>query len=260
MHASTLFIGQSLIELDQVDSTNVYARQMLDTSTARPIEGTVVFTHYQYSGKGQRGTTWSSQAGKNIMMSLILYPETLAAREQFYLSMAMALGVLDLMKCIVAEQTDLDATKLHVKWPNDLYHENHKLGGILIENSLRKESIQTSIVGIGINLNQVDFASELSQATSVRRITGHDVDVKSAMQQAFRFLEARYLQVKARKFDNIKTDYLAALYRFNEEHDYYTIDGVVNGRITGVDADGKLEVLVAEKHRYYDLKEIRFLI
>ena len=259
MSLSTLFLGQHLIELEQVDSTNVYARQLLEASSGKSLEGTVVSALYQHAGKGQRGASWAGEPGMNIMMSLLFYPDFLTPREQFYLNMAVSLGVYDFMKALL---TSLDVNvenRLRLKWPNDLYFENHKLGGILIENTIRVGYIQNAIVGIGINLNQLDFQNISSQATSVRSITGKEIDRMLAMHSAFMNIEARYLQLKAKRFDKIRADYLAVLYRYQVPAAFHTRAGLIKGQIVGVDEDGRLGISVEDKVLYFDLKEIRFV-
>ena len=230
---NTLFVGKVLIHLDKIDSTNKYATKLLKTHS--PTEGTIVSTDCQYAGKGQRGNTWESQAGQNITLSIILYPNFLAASLQFLLSQSIALAIHDFA-------TDILGEGVRIKWPNDVYYKDKKITGILIENSLSGKNLATSIVGIGINVNQAYFSPSLQSATSFHQITGRFYDLSTLIQQLTHFIEVRYLQLKAMRFDEIRQDYLSKLYRFNEWHTFEDVllNEIFEGKIVGVEKDGKV--------------------
>lgn len=232
---NTLFVGKVLIHLDKIDSTNKYATQLLKTQS--PPEGTIVSADCQYAGKGQRGNTWESQVGQNITLSLLLYPNFLAAFQQFLLSQSIALAIHDFATNVLGEG-------VRIKWPNDVYYKDKKTTGILIENSLSGRNIATSIVGIGINVNQVCFSPSLQSATSFHQITGRFYDLPSLIQQLAHFIEVRYLQLKAMRFEEIRRDYLSKLYRFNEWHTFedMLLNEIFEGKIVGVEKDGKLVI------------------
>src|ERR1035441_10550859 len=144
----TLFIGKNLITLDSVASTNNFAKDML--SNTRPVEGTAIMAKEQYAGRGQMGNAWETESGKNLTCSFILYPEFLEADKQFFLNMAVALAVKDFCEHVLHDE-------IKIKWPNDIYYHDKKLGGILIENSISGNKISSSVIGIGINVNQTAF-------------------------------------------------------------------------------------------------------
>jgi BirA family transcriptional regulator, biotin operon repressor / biotin---[acetyl-CoA-carboxylase] ligase len=249
----TLFIGHNSIHLDKVDSTNSYASELL--RQIRPVEGTIIYTFQQEKGRGQRGNVWISELNKNVAFSLILHPTFLLASEQFLLTKITSLAVADLMAEMV-EKTDF---KVKIKWPNDIYIENLKIGGILIENNISENKIQSSIIGIGLNINQIRFDDSIN-ATSLKLITQKENDLKKIVDRLCEFLEARYLQLKANKRDQLDYSYLQRLYQLDEWKKYSSEDKIFEGKIRSVSPLGKLQIeLLNSELREFDLKEIRFL-
>ncbi|MBX0334814.1 biotin--[acetyl-CoA-carboxylase] ligase [Pontibacter sp. HSC-14F20] len=249
MVPNTLFMGQQLFFLPVCKSTNSEAQQLLLKNEA--TEGCVVLTDEQTQGRGQRGNTWEAAPGKNITLSVILSPVFLAVRHQFHLNMAISLAVLDLLREQGLEQA-------RVKWPNDLYFEDRKLGGILMENTVTSQSIQHSIVGIGLNVNQLHFG--IGTATSLAAEVGTQLDVKRLVNRLLELLEKRYLELRSGKIDKLKYEYLQALFRYQEEHGYQIGLETVQGRIMGVDEDGRLALEIEGELRYFGFKEIAYLI
>lgn len=247
----TLFTGHQLVFLSQCDSTNRLAQELVNKNKA--TEGCVVITDCQTQGRGQRGNSWEARPHQNITLSVVLQPGFLALSQQFYLQICTSLAVLDLVRTFLPQQLE----ELKVKWPNDLYYGNRKLGGILIENTLRGQFIQHSIVGIGLNVNQVSFAH--SQAVSLQMITGQHYSLSQVAEGLLEKLEARYLELRQGKHDRLKVRYLQHLYRYQEEHLFRVEDQVVAGRILGVDALGRLSLQVGDQIRYFGLQEISFI-
>ncbi|MGV3639965.1 MAG: biotin--[acetyl-CoA-carboxylase] ligase [Adhaeribacter sp.] len=248
----TLFTGHQLVFLSQCDSTNRLAQELVIKNKA--TEGCVVITDCQTQGRGQRGNTWEARPHQNITLSVVLQPGFLSISQQFYLQICTSLAVLDLLRSLLPEQ----APELKVKWPNDLYYGNKKLGGILIENTLRGQFIQHAIVGIGLNVNQVSFAHP--QALSLQMITGENYSLSQVAEGLLEKLEARYLELRQGKYDSLKVQYLQHLYRYQEEH-CFRVDGqVLAGRILGVDALGHLSLQVGEQVRYFGMQEIVFIV
>lgn len=251
----SLFIGQNTISLKSVDSTNSYATELLRQNNIP--EGTVIYTFEQTNGRGQRGNNWESEANKNIALSLILYPTFLQIDRQYLLTKITALAVADLL----AETLKLSVQKenIRIKWPNDIYFEDKKTGGILIENSIRDTFIHNSIIGIGININQTDFKTT-SKATSLALIGNKQFDAEEILHTLCSFFEARYLQLKAGKTEQIDSDYLHRLYRFNIWCPFSANGNVFEGKIIGVSEIGKLRIqLKTEEIKEFDLKEIVFI-
>lgn len=249
MLPNTLFMGQQLFFLPVCKSTNSEAQQLLLKNEA--TEGCVVLTDEQTQGRGQRGNSWEAAPGKNITLSVILSPVFLAVRHQFYLNMAVSLAVLDLLR-------EQGLGQAQVKWPNDLYFEDRKLGGILIENTVTSQSIQHSIVGIGLNVNQLHFG--ISTATSLAAVVGTQLDVKRLVNRLLELLEKRYLELRSGKTDKQKYEYLQSLFRYQEEHSFQIGAEQVRGRIMGVDEDGRLALQVNGELRYFGFKEVAYII
>ena len=162
-------IGQSFIELQEVDSTNNYATALLHEGMAS--HGTVVFAHRQSAGKGQRHKSWvTGDTGLNIALTAVVHPHGLVGSQMFLLSMASAIAVHQFFSTYAGSKTK-------VKWPNDLYWNDRKAAGILIENSLSGTIWKNSIVGIGVNINQQAFPGLETRAVSLTNVTGEQYDV-----------------------------------------------------------------------------------
>jgi BirA family biotin operon repressor/biotin-[acetyl-CoA-carboxylase] ligase len=211
-------------------------------------------TPNQTKGKGQRGNNWESATGLNLTTSFILYPTFLAVQQQFMLTQMVSLAVIDFA-------TQYSIKSLKIKWPNDIYQGDQKLAGILIENSLKGNTINASIIGIGININQTGFSESTMNATSFKLITGKGFDIHECFRTLCNCLEARYLQLKASNPALLQTEYLQKLYRINELHDYRINGEIINGEITDVDTDGRLQLTTVENEQLLlDLKEVQFII
>ena len=245
----TLFIGQTIIQLEQTDSTNSHLLRLLNEG--KLPEGAVVVTQKQEQGRGQRGTSWQSEAGSNLTLSVLLYPTFLKPGEQFALSKIISLAVLDFISSI---------SNSKIKWPNDIYIENKKVAGILIENSVSGNSISHSIVGIGININQEKFSAELLNPTSLKLISGKTFDLDSCVQQLCSSIEKKYLQLRNHSKE-IDSDYLKKLYRFDEFANYNYKGEKLKAKITGVSKIGKL-ILEKESGEKLecDFKEVEFIL
>lgn len=252
----TLFVGQNSIHLKTIDSTNSYASELLRQN--KPAEGTLIYTFEQQNGRGQRGAVWESEPNKNGAFSIILYPNFLHADKQFSLTKIISLAVADLM-AELTQATD-KTLQIKIKWPNDIYVGQKKIAGILIENTIRDKSIQNSIIGIGVNINQQLFEQGLN-ATSLALLAGKEFDLKYVLESLCEFIEARYLQLKANKLDSLNNDYLQRLFRIDEWHTYTTFKEPFEGKIIGVAASGKLQVETNTRVvKEFDLKEIQFVL
>lgn len=248
---SSLFIGQNLIKLASVDSTNKFLSELFSNTKPLP-EGTVILAEEQLSGKGQQGNKWLSEPGKNLTFSLLLYPAFLTAQQQFLLNKAICLGMVDALQNILPD-------KVYIKWPNDIYYSDRKLAGLLVENTLAGNFIKTAIIGWGLNVNQLKFGTEAARAISLAGITGREHLLEVIFASICKCIEARYLQLKAGKKDKLDEDYLQLLYRKDEEHPYRTNAGVENGIIRGVNEQGYLLLEINTDIRVLDLKEVSFI-
>ena len=249
---NTLFIGKVLHHFAELASTNSYASDIL--SKSKPSEGTVISTAHQPVGRGQIGRSWESEAGKNLTFSLILYPQFLPARRQFELSQAISLAVFDLVNDLVDHAT-------YVKWPNDIYVEERKIAGILIQNTLSGANIQASIIGIGLNVNQTVFRSDAPNPTSLSLEMGQVYDLSAIFHRLCHKIEHRYLHLRSGEHNLLQNDYLRHLYRVEKAHFFQRISdqSVFQGVIKGVEASGKLRILIDGQEHSFGLQEIRFL-
>jgi BirA family transcriptional regulator, biotin operon repressor / biotin---[acetyl-CoA-carboxylase] ligase len=242
-------IGAQYLFLDSIDSTNTYCRTMLN-GDVQPPEGLVVQAGKQTNGKGQMGNVWHTEEGKNLTFSCIVYPRFLAPTEQFQLNIAVSLALIS----VLDEYVDA----VSIKWPNDIYVGNKKIAGILIENSLMGNKIQSSIIGIGLNINQNSFVG--LQATSLYMQSGVEYSLTHILQQWCVIFNNYYTLLKARSFAGIKQKYLQRMWGYNKKVQYYLNNELQNGVILGVNALGQLMMEENNQTVLYNFKEIRFVI
>jgi BirA family transcriptional regulator, biotin operon repressor / biotin---[acetyl-CoA-carboxylase] ligase len=244
--AKTLFVGKKLVFLPSCHSTNEEAATLQKNDSAP--EGTIIITDNQTSGKGQRGNTWESLANQNLTFSVLMKPSFLPVSEQFLLNMAVSLGILDYLKSI--------QNGFLIKWPNDMYYQNSKTAGILIQNSVKESRIENSIVGIGLNVNQTSFKTV--NATSLSLITGKTYSLETVLEALSLCLEWRYIQLKKGNVSVLKSDYLNNLLGFGEERLYKSVN-IFNGRIIGVTDTGLLQMETQSGLKNFNFKEVEFL-
>jgi BirA family biotin operon repressor/biotin-[acetyl-CoA-carboxylase] ligase len=249
---SGLFVGQNFVTLNEVDSTNNYLKNL--ASNSKPvIEGTVIMAENQYAGRGQQQNGWFAEPGKNLTFSILLKPHFLAVTHQFDLVRAISLGVFDAFEPLLGP-------RLKIKWPNDIYYGDHKLGGMLIENMIQGGQIKNSIAGIGLNINQENFPGWLPKAISLKQILHGDYDLRTLLSEICRHIEAWYLNLRAGKIDDVRNLYLARLYWLNEHRTFKTKNGIITGKIKNVCYNGLLVVEHNnEEQLEFSLKEIEFL-
>ncbi len=250
---SGLFEGQNVITLQRIPSTNEYLKEELSKSTPLP-EGTVIMAVNQYAGRGQKGTLWQSEPGKNLTFSMLLTPTFLAPKHQFALTVAISLAVVRWLE-------SLADVIVKVKWPNDIYIAQKKIGGILIENILKGKVWKSAVVGIGINVNQTVFPDTIREhTTSVKQILHRDCQIPELLVDLCKQIEREYVALKAGRFEVLLADYTHHLYRLGELHPFL-VDGVrVNGVLSGVTETGRLQIDFNGHFVDFDIKEIAFVI
>jgi BirA family transcriptional regulator, biotin operon repressor / biotin---[acetyl-CoA-carboxylase] ligase len=222
--------GHRLILQDEVLSTNNYAIALL--ASEKVEEGTLVLTFRQIKGRGYGKNVWESEDYKNLTFSLILFPHFLPAQKQFLLSQVVCLGLYDFL----SEKT----SGVAIKWPNDLMINRKKTAGILIENSIFGMNLQSSVVGIGININQLQFTEYLPQATSLAIETGKEYSLEKTCQVILNQIMKWYSLLKAGHTERIEKSYLEHLFR-NGEISKFRLDGQpFDAQIVGIDTYGQL--------------------
>ncbi|EDM36317.1 putative biotin--(acetyl-CoA carboxylase) synthetase [Pedobacter sp. BAL39] len=249
---STLFVGQNLIKLSEVDSTNNFLKMLV--SKSEPLtEGTVIMADHQFAGRGQVQNIWHAAAGMNLTFSILLKPVFLAIHKQFLLNMAISIGIRNGLRYFVDRG-------ISVKWPNDLYFEQQKTGGVLIENIISGSSYKAAVVGIGINVNQVSFEPGLQgSVTSLKEILGSEVGLMELLPHICAEIETQYVRLKAGEEEALKQDYLQGLYQFGEEARYRQSGEEIRGTIVDVSSSGMLVMLTDGERKSYNFKEITFL-
>jgi BirA family biotin operon repressor/biotin-[acetyl-CoA-carboxylase] ligase len=247
----TLFTGRQVVSLPECASTNTEAQDLIHRN--RATDGCVVITDKQTAGRGQRGNRWEAAPGENLTLSVVWRPTFLPAPDQFLLSQAVALAVHDWAVVLLGPDP-----ALRVKWPNDMFFGDRKLGGILIENTLSGTMIQHSIIGIGMNINQREF--QVPTATSFAALTGRAYPLAPLASRLLEHLERRYLQLRAGRLAAIRHNYRQVLYRYQQPH-LYEVDGrQITGEIIDVDEAGRLALSVGGQIRHFDLKDIRYIL
>lgn len=244
--------------IETVDSTNAFLQRLQGTSE---INGFVVSADEQTAGKGMGSNSWESAKGLNLTFSVAFDMSWLLAAEQFLLSQLVPLGILEVLDNYLPKE------QLKIKWPNDIYYDGHKLGGILINNTISGNFLDKSIVGIGLNVNQMEFTDWPTLPISMKMIMGKDYDLKSLMGEIVRHIgnlieEVRGLSLNRIQIRNsINDKYYARLYRYHEWADYETRGQILKLFMSGIDPFGRLQLIDDIQHQHtYDIKEIRFVI
>lgn len=234
-----------------LSSTNDYAQEML--AKGKPTEGTIIISAAQTHGKGTGLNTWESEPGKNLLASIILYPDFLPADKQFLLNKCISLAVLKCIKHFLPDEN------ISIKWPNDLYVGTKKIGGILIQNTISGHYFQNCIVGIGLNINQENFSESLPNPCSIKQLTGMEVTLKKVLETLDIFIHEEYSNLAKGYIDEMNAKYLQNLLNYQKVAKYKAGDELFEGVICGVSEFGKLHVTVGDKTSAFDFKEIVFL-
>ncbi|MBY0435967.1 MAG: biotin--[acetyl-CoA-carboxylase] ligase [Cyclobacteriaceae bacterium] len=240
-------MGQKLVYVPECHSTSSFLNE-LNNQSQLP-EGTVIITDHQTAGRGQRGNVWEAEAGKNLMFSFLLRPSFLPPAAQFNLNMCISLAVAAVMQQEVPQSVRL-------KWPNDIFVNDKKIGGILIENQIQANTITASCVGIGLNVNQERFSHP--RAASLHNFSQLTHDRSEVFEQLLKKLEDEYLKLRAGATD-LKQRYLKILYKHQTSGRFASAEGEFTGTISDVDDHGRLCVEVHGAMRRYLFKEITFL-
>jgi BirA family biotin operon repressor/biotin-[acetyl-CoA-carboxylase] ligase len=238
------------VHLPEVDSTNNYVREMLDSFPER--EFVCVQADYQSTGRGQRGNSWESERGKNLLFSIGCRPTFLEANRQFYLSQAISLSI--------KEELEESAKKIRIKWPNDIYWRNLKLGGILIENDLSGRNIAQCVIGVGLNLNQTTFVSDAPNPVSLLQISGQQKEPTAVLEGILRRFERYYRLIEKGEGAALSEPYHQSLLRRKGYHLFQGAEGIFGARIHHVEPDGILVLEDTEgRRRSYAFKEVSYI-
>lgn len=240
-----------ILWLKETESTNNHLRRLLDKEQLP--EGSLVVTDFQTAGKGQVGNSWESEAGMNLMFSLLLYPDFIPANRQFLISQIASLSV--------KETLDAYTDFIQVKWPNDIYWKDRKICGMLIENDLSGQLLYCSIIGIGLNLNQSLFRSNAPNPISLTQITGKKYDREEVLNRFLRIFFQYYCLLLQEKEEEVRTAYMQALYHGEGYHRYRDGQGQFEARIQAIEPTGHLILQLRDgEQRRYAFKEVATLV
>ena len=245
----TFLIGHPFIELQQVESTNNYATGLLHAGLAQ--SGTAVFTHDQTAGKGQRKRTWQSRAGENIALSVVLQSPGLSLSQSFLLSMATAVGAQRFFALHAGAETK-------VKWPNDVYWQDRKAAGILIENVVQGTEWKAAVVGIGVNVNQTVFENLPNKPVSLKQITGKNFEPLKLAKELCEHLTTAYNSLQEDPASIIK-EYKTILYKMNEPVRFKQGSRLFTATVKDVTNLGELVVQHATEERF-SVGEVEWVI
>lgn len=237
------------IVLDHVDSTNNYIAKLAKRGIIP--HGAVVLSYDQQNGKGQRESGWIGESGKNLTLSIYLEHQNKEIKDLQYLTYAVSLGILDLLKA--------HGIEAKIKWPNDLLVDDKKITGILIENKIGEIGWKSSIIGIGINVNQHFEKQKDFSPISMTELLNEELSVEALAFELLEKIDERHLLFEDEKYETLKNDYLKALWRINEPSMALINNVVYEVIIRGVSSDGKLQVEWQEAIHSFDLKEIKFI-
>ncbi len=253
--SATKPIGLPFLELQSVDSTNNYARGQIHAGLAQ--HGMAFFAHDQVAGKGQRGKVWATEKEANIIISLLVKPKPMQLAQQFQLSACMAVAVHEFFTKYAGEDTK-------IKWPNDLYWQDRKAGGMLIESVVGSResgvgSWEWSIIGIGININQAFFHPEIKNPVSLKQITGKSFDPVELAKELCAVFDNRFTELIEDGFGNIYNTYLTHLYKRKATVKLKKGSKVFEAMIEAVSPTGKLITLHAIQEEF-DFGEVEWVI
>ena len=241
----------NILRFEELSSTNNKLKELKQNQNLE--EFTVVQTYRQTAGKGQAGNSWESEEKKNLTFSTLLKPSYVEILEQFIISKAVALGITDVFNSI--------RPGFSIKWPNDIYYNNKKIGGILIENAIRQDCISESVIGIGLNINQTKFVSDAPNPISLKSITGKNFDLDEMLLRTLERIAGYVNMIKNGESESLDKLYLDQLYRKSGYHLYNDANGEFRAQITGINNYGHLELTTQEgERRSYAFKEVEFVI
>jgi len=237
------------LKFEQLDSTNNYAKTLIKEGKAE--DGQIIYAAFQSAGRGQSTNSWESEAGKNLTFSLIIEPKYVEAKNQFLISQAVSVGIVNYLTS-VCESVECanHAPTIHIKWPNDIYveingkapNEIKKIAGILIENTIRNNQILSSVIGVGLNVNQTEFSKHAGNPTSVSLINKAQYDLETELDEITTCIVNALDYLQFDDGEDCKIRYLNHLLFFNQEREYIVRGEKIIGKIIGVTGFGLLQI------------------
>lgn len=243
--------NRHIIKFDEIESTNSYLKKLVREKHLD--EGAIITADFQTGGRGQKGNSWFSSKHKNLLFSLVIYPNKVKANEQFIISRIVSLAI----KKLLEQFTD----NIRIKWPNDIYWNDKKIAGILIENDLLGDSIDNSVIGIGLNINEKKFPDELPNPVSLLQITGKEHDREVLLDIFINEFFKLYRKMQESGFANIENEYMTNLYRKDNYYWFEDANGRFQAKIGNVLSSGHLILsdINSNIERKYSFKEVKFI-
>lgn len=240
-----------ILKLNATDSTNQYLKELLLSKDMEDF--TVAWAHTQQKGKGQMGAKWVSEPGKNLTFSVLKKFHNLNINDQFLLNISVSLAIIDVLK-------GYSIPDLSVKWPNDILSGATKICGILIENTLVGNQIQASIIGIGLNVNQLTF-NNLTNVSSLKLLLGQTLNLEELLKSILVGLKGKFQVLKDHKKDTLWDTYENNLFRKDKPSTFRDKSGeLFMGFIRKISKQGKLIVELEDAiFKEFDLKEIQLM-
>ena len=243
-----LIIGKSIIHFDELDSTNAMSKKMLNDKLVG--NGSVIVADYQTNGRGQFGNKWQSIRNENLTFSIVLNPSFLKVQQQFLLSQTISIAIANYLSLYFLKEN------INIKWPNDILVNNKKICGILIENTISGNTLTDSVVGIGININQVDFNHLNEKVASMKSLLHKSFQLKNELELLLNYLDKYYQKLMQGKYQLIEDLYLKYLFNLNIAAKYKKEDRFFSGVIMGVNTSGQLKMLIDGEVKLFNNKEI----
>jgi len=237
-------------KIAETDSTNLYLRKLLNNNDLPNFF--CVSADFQTSGRGQKDTTWESNRGENLLFSFLIHSEKIPLNQQFLLSEIVSIGICNALKYIGLE------TK--IKWANDIYFNNKKLAGILIETIIASGKMKYAIVGVGLNVNQTMFSENLPNAVSLQQILGKKFDCQVILENILIEISKLFINFDIKNSENLQKKYFELLYRNSGYHLFEEKDEKFYAKILSVATDGCLKLLTNNNlEKVFYFKEVKFL-
>jgi BirA family biotin operon repressor/biotin-[acetyl-CoA-carboxylase] ligase len=245
------YFGSHIIQIDRVSSTNNYAAKLLN-QTKIPF-GAVIMAQFQDDGRGQRGAVWQSKSGENLLFSAILDGSLMKECPPFFLSKCVAVSIKDTLSYFLKH-------KIHLKWPNDVLVERRKIAGVLIESQWKGNNLFSSIIGVGLNVNQTHFEYGFD-ATSMKLLSANDYDLKEVLQVLCTKLNFNFNRLLSKEYSDLQQDYLSSLYKYNEKTHFKIGDKLEEVVLKDVNENGMVSLeMLGGKIKEYDFSQARQII
>lgn len=249
-----MYFFDNILRFPRLESTNKKAKELVVSDNLR--EGSIVVCDEQYAGRGYSSNSWESQPGKNITATWILNPSFLPIDKQFFLTKVLSLAVKETVSLFYNGPESVT-----IKWPNDIYVADKKIAGILVENNIAGNTIKECFAGIGLNINQETFSSDVPNPVSIKMLTGNEYDIDKCVKILSEQIVHFYNILKSAESHKLDTLYSKNLYRIFEEAGFESAGKTFTGKIQGTDPYGRLIIMTNQGEiKTFDFKEVVFIL